>query len=711
MNARAIEGARAEITDTGSILPLFRPGSIAFIGASERANTPASRGLRHSLRLGFRGGLYPVNPKYPTLHGVPCFASLDAIPGPVDLAMIALGAEATLEAIAQCQRRGVKVAVACSAGWDEMGPEGAARSARLRKLMEGSTMRLLGPNCMGSGNPALGMCLAYNSSFESVTFPRPGAVGLVTQSGAMLGGVVLNGEDNGSDVGIFAHVGNATDIGLEEIMDYMVDDPDVRVIALMLEGIHHPSAFMTAARRAHAAGKPVVAFKAGASELGRQAVQSHTGALAGSDEVFAAACREVGVARVDEPEDLMPTASALAAWTRKRPIGEGRLLVYTLSGGAASIIADECHDAGVPIPPLAPSTMAKMSEVLPSYVKAGNPLDVGGGVFSDPDLPRKTLALAVHDPNIDVVTWVGVGAPRDERSNLMLDQALDAMSTCDAPTMIVPVSGYAQEPGFDRARELRIPLLRSLRSSVQVIAHAVRLGRPLVAPGVAGRKLPALPAGDLVDEVAAKEVLSQLGIPVPGSRFVVRADDVPAAAAAIGFPVVIKGRVEGVAHKSEMGIVKLDIATPEAALAAAQDIARRATGHVLAGFLVEQMLKGGVEVVLGIKRDPGFGPVLMFGLGGVAVELFRDVAFGLCPLSPAGARALIDRTRAAKLLRGFRGGAVMDEAALVEAMVRLSQFAAAHADEMEEMDVNPLVVLPQGRGAVALDAVIMRRPT
>ncbi len=692
------------------LLPLFRPRSIAFIGASERANTPASRGLRHCVRLGFAGALYPVNPKHAELFGVPCLPALAQVPGPVDLAMIALGADATLEAVAECRRLGVKAVVACSAGWEESGTdEGRARAARLRALLAGSTLRLLGPNCMGTGNPALGMCLGYNSSFESIAFKRPGRVGLVTQSGAMLGGVVLNGEDCGADIGLFAHVGNAADVGMEEIMEYMVDDPDVRVLALMVEGIHKPAAFAAAAARARAAGKPVVAFKAGSSEIGRQAVQSHTGALAGSDQVFSAVCRELGIVRVEESEDLMSIAGALAAWSDKRPVGQGRLLVYTLSGGAASIMADECQRVGVPIPPLAATTLARMDEVLPSYVKAGNPLDVGGGVFSDPDLPRKTLAIALADAGMDVALWVGVGAPRDDRSRLMLDQALDAFAASALPTMIVPVSGHAQEVGFERARALGIPLLRSLRAAAQLVAHALQLGRPAVPPGVPADAMPPLPDGALVDELQSKELLARIGLAVPPSRFVANAQEVAAAAEALGWPVVIKGRVAGVAHKSEMGIVKLGIASAEAARAAAEDIARRSAGHSLQGFLVEKMVRGGVEVVLGIKRDPGFGPMLMFGLGGVAVELFGDVAFGRCPLSVQGARALVEQTRAARLLRGFRGQPPRDEAALLAAMVRLSQFAAAHADTLEEMDVNPLVVLPQGEGVCALDAVILRR--
>ena len=694
----------------GELEALFQPRSIAFIGASERTTAPASRGLRHCLRLGYKGGLYPINPKHQTLFGVACHASLASIPAPPDLAMIALSAEATLEAVTACKEAGVRMVVVCSSGWDETGTaEGEARSARLRLLMHGSRMRLLGPNCLGSGNPAIGMCLAYNSSFESINFPRPGRIGLITQSGAMLGGIILNGEDMGADLALFAHVGNAMDIGLEEIMEHMVHDPRISVLALMIEGIREPGRFVAAARLAREQGKPVVVFKAGASELGQQAVKSHTGALAGSDEVFSAVCREHGIVRVDEPEDLMPAASLLASWEKKPPVRDGKLLVFTLSGGAASIIADECSTAGLALPPLTETTLARLEPVLPAYTKAGNPFDVGGGVFSDPELPRKALAIASMDGNVEAVLWVGVGAPRDERSRLMLDQALDVFHECGKPAAIVPVSGHPEEAGFNRARELGIPVLRSLRAAVRTISAATFAHRPVPASGQPGHDLPDLPEGDVVDELRSKEVLSQLGIPVPPSRTARHAKDVATMAAEIGFPVVVKGIANGVAHKSELGLVALGLNSPEAAHSAAEAMARRSDGLVLSGFLVEKMANKGVKVVLGIKRDPQFGPMLMFGLGGVAVELFGDVAFAGCPLSTEGAKAVIGLTRAAKLLRGYRGQAPADEPALMHAMVRLSQFAAKHADFLEEMDVNPLIVLPQGKGVVAVDAVMIRR--
>lgn len=720
----------------GSLRALFRPRSIAFLGASERPNAPASRGLRHCLRHGFQGGLYPVNPKYPALHGVPCFPSLAALPEVPELVMIGLGAEPTLDAVAACRDLGVQVVIVCSAGWEEQGPEGQARARRLRALLAGSPMRLLGPNCLGAGHPALGLALGYNSSFESLQHRRPGRVALITQSGAMMGGLLLNAEDAGAEVGLYAHVGNAMDIGMEELVEHLVDEPGIGVIALMIEGLHHPARFVAAARRARQAGKPLVVFKAGRSELGQRAVLSHTGALAGADEVFAAVCREQGILRVQECEDLMPTATLLARWRPGTPRVEGRsadaspadagLLVFTLSGGAASILADECAAAGVPLPPLSPATRQRLQALLPPYVKVDNPLDVGGAVFSDPELPRQAMAVALEDPAVEAVLWVGVGAPRDERSCLWLDQALDVLQASPKPGALVPVSGHPQEAGFERARASGVPVLRSLRAAATLIGHArawQRLPPEIDAPEGSDHlavpssdpsalsDLPDLPAGaGVMDEPSAKALLAQLGIPVPDSRLARDPEDVAACVRALDGPVALKGLAEGVTHKSELGLVALDLRSPEAAVDAARRMRERQPQLSFNGFLVERMAPRGVEVVLGVHRDPAFGPVLMFGLGGVAVELFKDVAFATCPLGPEGARALIAQTRAAALLRGFRGAPPADEEALVRAMVRLSRFADRHRRRLLEVDVNPVIVLPGRQGVLALDAVIVRAP-
>ncbi len=694
-----------------NLFTLFHPRSVAFIGASERPNTPASRGLRNCLRHGFKGGLYPINPKYAELFGVPCYKGIADLPEVPELVMIALSSEMTLNAVAECRAAGVKTVVVCSAGWEEQGREGVERARRLQQIMDGAQMRMLGPNCLGAGNPGEGFSLGYNSSFESMAHARRGRVGLVTQSGAMMGGLLLNGEDAGADIGLYAHVGNAMDIGMEELAQYMLEDEQIDVVALMIEGLRQPRKFVDVARRARALGKPLVVFKAGASELGRQAVMSHTGALAGSDEIFAAVCREQGVLRVQESEDLLCTAAALAQWKGKQPVGKGGLLVFTLSGGAASILADECADAGVPIPELSPGTLKKLQAILPSYVKASNPLDVGGAVFSDPELPRHALAMALEDEAIDSVLWVGVGAPRDDRSQLWLNQALDVIATSDKASTIIPVSGYVQEEGFERARAMGVPVARSLRAAAQLNGFARKARRPVHPPGEPGASIPDLPDIDgLIDEVQSKELLKALGIRVPESRVARRVEEVAGCASQLTGAVVVKGLARGIAHKSEHGLVALNLTTPDAAQAAAQNMKTQAPELEFLGFLVERMAARGVEVVLGIKRDPAFGPMLMFGLGGISVELFKDVAFGVCPLSRESARELIDMTKAAALLRGFRGQPAADEDALIDAMVRLSQFAAHHANRLVEMDVNPVIVLPRGQGVLALDALIACDP-
>ena len=702
----------ASAASAQSLQALFRPNSIAFLGASERPNTPASRGLRHSLRHGFRGRLFPVNPKYSELFGVPCYASVQALPEVPDLVMIGLSADLTLQAVAECRDAGVKAVVICSAGWEEQGPEGQDRAQRLRDLIAGSPMRLLGPNCLGAGNPALGMSLGYNSSFESLRHERRGRLALVTQSGAMMGGLLLNAEDAGADVGLYAHVGNAMDIGMEEIVEYLVDDPDIDVIALMIEGLRQPRRFVTAARYAREAGKPLVVFKAGTSELGRQAVMSHTGALAGSDAVFAAVCREQGILRVQECEDLMPAAALLSQWHRKQPLGSKGLLVFTLSGGAASILADECAAADVPLPQLSPATLARLQAILPSYVKAENPLDIGGAVFSDPELPRSAMAIALADPAVDSVLWVGVGAPRDERSKLWLEQAIDVVLDSPKPGALVPVSGHPQEEGFARAHTSGIPVFRSLRAAATLIGMARTCGRPVIAPGSAAHDIPDLPAGwGLLDEVESKALLVKLGVAVPASRVVSNAAQAGEAANSLGGTVVVKGLAHGVVHKSERGLVVLGVNGSTQAAQAAGKMLEQAPDLQFKGFLVERMTPRGIEVVLGVNRDPAFGPMLMFGLGGLAVELFKDVAFATCPVSREGAHELIGRTRAAALLRGFRGQPPFDEEALAHAMVRLSQFADYHRDAISEIDLNPVMVLPVGQGVIALDAVIVREPT
>jgi len=696
----------AGLSRRGDLSALFAPRSIAFVGASERLNAPATRGLRHCLRLGFEGRLVAVNPKYPSLLGVPCVPSIDALAAPPDLAVIALPAEGTMRAVEQCARLGVRAAVICSSGWGETGEEGRERERTLRAILGGSSMRVLGPNCIGMGSASARACVAYNSSFEHLAFRHVRPIGVACQSGAMLGGLLLNAEDAGVGVEAFAHVGNGVDISLEEAATFLLERPGIRALALMIEGLSDGGAFVALARRAREIGKSIAVFKAGVSEVGSRAVRSHTGALAGSDAIFDAVCRDEGVTRVEEPEDLLPVARMLSR--QARPAGR-RVLVYTLSGGGASVLADELARADLVIPDLDATTRSQCDALGNAFIQAGNPFDVGGSVFSDPDAPRAALAIAVRDPNVDAVCWIGVGAPRDERSDQLLAGALSVLADCGKPAIVVPMSGTVAETGFAPAHEADVPVARSVRSAALLVSAAL-VSAP-DAPSAANRSpgAAATVSGTLLSEAQARDELRRHGLPFLESAFVSSVAEIGAQAAAMTFPLVVKGIARGVAHKTERGLVALNLRSADEAVAAARSMLERNPDLAFDGFTLERQLEGGIETVIGVRMDPQFGPMLMFGLGGTLVELVGEVAFTACPCTPLRARQLIGRTRAARLLEGYRGRPPADIDALVRSMVLLSEFAIRHADRVLEVEINPLVVLPQGQGAFAVDALIAVR--
>lgn len=692
-----------QATPRAGLSALFEPRSIAFIGASDRTNAPATRGLRHCLRLGFAGTLHAVNPKYSQLFGVRCVPSVEALDSPPDLAVIALPAEAALAALLQCQRSGVQAAVLCSSGWGEAGAEGLQREAALRRALADGSLRVLGPNCIGMGSAAARLCVAYNSSFEHLSFRHVRPIGVACQSGAMLGGLLLNAEDSGIGVESYAHVGNGVDISLEEVGAYLLERPAVQALALMIEGLSDAAAFVRLARRARTLGKSIVVFKAGTSDAGIRAVQSHTGALAGSDAIFDAVCRDEDITRVAEPEDLLPVARMLSQG--RRPAGR-RALVFTLSGGGASALADELERQHIALPALSPVTHALCEALNNPFIRAANPLDAGGSVFSDPNAPAAALAAVADDPGVDAICWIGVGAPRDERSQQLLAGALEVLSAAGKPAVIVPMSGTVAEAGFAPAHEADVPVARSVRAAATLLAAVLPppAARERTAAGAAAQ-----PAGRVLSEVEAKAELRRFGLPILESVFVEHIDELPAHSARLPFPQVLKAIVPGVTHKTERGLVALSLGNAAEVVSAAQSMFRRNTDVSIIGYTLERQLTDAVETVIGVRVDAQFGPMLMFGLGGTLIELVADVAFTACPCTPESAHRLIARTRAAPLLAGYRGRPPADVDALVRAMVKLAEYGAAEAHRVAEVELNPLLVLPSGQGAYAVDALVALR--
>jgi acyl-CoA synthetase (NDP forming) len=370
------------------------------------------------------------------------------------------------------------------------------------------------------------------------------------------------------------------------------------------------------------------------------------------------------------------------------------------------VLADELTAAGLEMPAPTQATVEACARLDNPFLEASNPFDVGSSVFSDPGAPKTALAIAARDANVDAICWIGVGAPRDERSSTLLDDALDVLGGCGKPAVIVPLSGTPVEAGFARAHELDVPVARSVKAAALLMRAALSHGeaRPAAAaPHTAGAT-----GGRVLRETEAKRELAARGIPVLEAHYATDTDEVASVASSVGFPLVLKGVAPGVAHKSEAGLVKVGLRDAAATRAAAEDMIRRNPGTRIEGFTVETQLVGGVETLLGIRMDAQFGPMLVFGLGGTMVEVLRDVALTACPCTPERARALIGETRAARLLDGFRGAPAADVEALVAAMVRLSRYAVEAANEVLEVEMNPFIVLPRGRGAFAVDALIVK---
>ncbi len=680
------------------------PRSIAFVGASERLNAPATRGLRHCIRLGFPGPLYAVNPKYEQLLDRPCVPTVAALRSAVDLAVIALPAAASLQALRECQDLGVGAVVLCSSGWGEAGDEGREREAELRVLLSRGRTRVLGPNCIGAGSALAPYSVAYNSSFEHLSFKHRRPIGVVCQSGAMLGGLLLNGEDAGIGVAAYLHVGNGVDITLEAAAAHMLQRPEVATVALLVEGLSDGPGFVALAQQAGALGKQIAVYKAGRSLAGKAAVQSHTGALAGEDTIFSAICEDEGVVRVAEPEDLLPVARMLT-----RPAASGRrALVFTLSGGGASALADELESQRIAIPPLDPSTISALDALGDPHLRSANPLDVGSSVFSDPALPASALQIALRDPAVDAACWIGVGAPRDERSRGLLASAVAALRDCGKPVVVLPLSGTPSEPGFDIAHEADIPVARSVRAAALLLSSALAPADTAssgASPSQVGGS--DSPHTTVIVERQARMLLADAGVAVLPFRVIDREEDLVPTAKQIGYPVVLKGVVADVSHKSEAGLVHLRLTDAGALLSAATQM--RARCPQLQSFIVERMLDGGIETVIGARIDAHFGPMLMFGLGGTAVELHAQVAFTQCPCDEQKALRLVQQSNAWPLLRGYRGAPRGDVPALIESMVRLSAFAYAQRDTLLEVEVNPFIVLSEGCGAYAVDALIVQQ--
>jgi acetyl coenzyme A synthetase (ADP forming)-like protein len=705
---------------------IFAPRSIAVIGASRRRDSIGFALLHNLVANQFEGAIFPVNPHARAIHSLRCYPSVADIPDPIDLAVVMVPRDTVQEVVEQCLARGVRGLVVITAGFGETGPEGAAREERLRRAVRAAGVRMIGPNCMGVINTAAAVSL--NATFAP-TPARAGRLGFVSQSGA-LGVAILNVLQD-MDLGLtqFVSMGNKADVSGNDLLEYWEDDPETRVIAMYLESFGNPRRFTEIAKRV-TRQKPVLVVKSGRTAEGARAATSHTGAIAGADVTVSALLEQCGVLRADTIEELFDVARALA----RSPLPAGnRVGIVTNAGGPAIMATDACVNLGLSLAQLQTATVDGLRGFLPAEASFGNPIDMIASAGAESY--RRTLAAVLDDPGVDMAMVINV-TPLLANPIDIMHEIGEVTRARAKPTLAVFMATDEFHEQIRLRRDLP-PVYRFPESAARALAMLARYAawrrRPLaadVAPAEQAGRFAIDEATDatrrkveeLLDRAGpdghlgpaeAFQVLALYGIPVARWRLVPDAagDDalarVAAAAAEIGYPVALKGVAADLVHKSEARAVRVEL-RDAAELAAAAAAMRRdvaAAGHRLTGFLVQEMARGGHEVIFGVTTDPRFGPLLMFGLGGKYVEVFQDVRFGVLPLDAYEAGEMVHGIRGIKLLTGVRGEPGADLELLREVLLRVARLVTRHP-RIAELDVNPFLAAPTRAAAKAVDARI-----
>ena len=689
-----------------SLTALLAPRSVAIIGASTDPTRIGGRPIAYMLARGFAGPILPVNPNRATVQGLPAYGSIAQLPEIPDVAIVAVPALAAVDAVEELAALGVKGAIVFSAAFAETGAEGAALQARMTRTARAHGMRLLGPNSLGAFNDRIGFYGIFSASLEG-GYPPPGRIGIASQSGAYGTHVFTAARERKIGTPLCVTTGNEADVTVGDVIGWMVEDPEIDVIAAYLEGIRDAASFTAALEAARAARKPVVVMKVGRSRLGQAAARSHTASIAGNDAVTGAVLAEFGAVRARTTEEMLDIAQL--ATRRIYPVGN-TLGMITVSGGAGVLVSDVAEDLGLAMPPMPVATQARLTQLLP-FASPANPVDCTAQALNDISLVGQFTEAMVAEGGYSSVLafFTQIGGAASIAAGLRRElgavrarhpDRLYVLSVLARPEL---VAGYEAD-GFSVYED-------PTRATVAIEAMG-RFGDAFAR--TPGQAPPTAPPIDLPtespNEAEAKRLLAEAGIEAAPERACASAEAAVDAARSFGFPVVMKILSPDILHKSEIGGVLLGVATPEAVRDGFDlllDRARQAVPDArIEGVLVAKQLEGGVECILGIHRDPVFGPIAMFGLGGIFVEIMRDVAFRRCPFGEDEAERMIRSIRAAPLLLGARGRPPADIAALARMLARLSVLAHQAGPRLRAIDLNPVLALPVGEGAYALDAVI-----
>jgi acetyl coenzyme A synthetase (ADP forming)-like protein len=695
---------------TSPLKPLFRPESIAVIGASRRPGTIGHQIIANLLDHGFTGVVYPVNPNARAVHSIPAYPSVSAIPDAVDLAVIAVPKEIVSRVVDECGEKGVPALVVITAGFREVGGEGILREARLASQVHRYGMRMVGPNCMGLLNTA--PAVSMNATFAP-SMPPAGSISFMSQSGAIGVTILDYAAEYGIGIHNFVSVGNKTDVSGNDLLEYWENDPDTRVVLMYLESFGNPRHFTAIASRV-SRRKPIVVVKTGRTSAGARAASSHTGALAGLDVTVDALLAQCGILRAESVEALFDLAMAFGSL----PIPDGnRVAIITNAGGPGIIIADTCESEGLEVVELARETQARLRGLFPEEASVRNPVDMIAS--ATPESYRLALEIVLDDPSVDAAIAAFV-PPLGVRQQDVAEAIVTAYeSRREKPVLAVLMGREGLPQGRAELQEAGVPGYIFPESAARALAAMDRYRRwserPVQAPTtfeVDRDRVSALlnsvegEGRRHLTELEAMEVLGAYGIPTVEHRLAKSEEEALTLAEELGYPVVLKILSPDVVHKTELGGVAVDVRSPDELRAAHGGIVERARAALPSGeigaVLVQEFKRGGRETIVGMSLDPRFGPVIMFGLGGIYVEALKDVAFRIQPVSAVDAEEMIRSIRGFKLLEEGRGSKA-DLGALSEVIQRVSQLVGDH-HRIAELDINPFLAFEDG--GVAVDARI-----
>lgn len=690
--------------------PLLNPRSIAIVGASDNPGRIGGMPIDLLTRFGYQGTIHPVNPKYETVFGLPCHRTVEDLPDGVDLAVLAIGAEDVTAMLRRCHARGIRAAIVYAAGFAEAGDNGAALQATMEAFVHEAGMVVAGPNCMGFANLNTQAYTAFASVFK--TAPRQqerGTVSLLTQSGNVCAAVFAIARELGVPFSHFINTGNEATLDFAEYLEYLAQDADTDVVLGYIEELRDGQRFIEAASACAAADKPLILFKAGETDKGREAVRSHTSALAGNQQIYRAAFAQLNVIECQDFAQMAHLAE-LARY-RRRSAGK-RVAIVSISGAVGAILADKCIGRGLEVPTLPQALQDTLRAGIPDYGMVSNPVDVTGNVVNDPGFVRTALAALATTDAIDTVIVYAPG--------YLLDRMADDLiaTAAEYPRLLVAVdTGRATRR--DDLRRHSVPVMTDIGMTVETLApflqwHDRRQRKPwqsLQGRTDAARTNGAPALAMPCNEYEARQYLSGHGVPGVAERVAATADEAVAAADALGYPVVLKVLSADVPHKTEAGGVRLGLADAGAVRRAHAEILASVARHVpqarIDGLLVQAMAAGGVELIVGAVDDPVFGPALTVGLGGVLTELYRDVSHRLLPVDAHTAQEMLRELKAFPLLDGFRNSPLRDVPAACTAIAAFSEAVLALGSAAREVEINPLLVREREQGVAMLDALIV----